>query len=76
MYLKTWRARHFLIYATMIGKQTFTNVVSLPYAFNLNPVSFKIPLALLYRQLHDLISLRVHLASASPYKSLPLIVFK
>ena len=75
-YLKTWRARHFLIYATVIGKQSFTNVVSLPYAFNLNPISSKIPLALLYCQLHDLVSLRVRLAGASPYKSLPSIVFK
>ena len=75
-YLKTWRARHFLIYATMIGKQSFTNVVSLPYAFSLNPVSFRIPSALLYRQLHDPVSLRVRLAGASPFKSLLAIIFE
>ena len=75
-YLKTWRVRHFLIYATVIGKQSFTTVVSLPYAFSLNPVSFRIPSALLSHQLHDPVSLRVRLASASPYKSLPSIVFK
>ena len=41
-YHKTWRARHFLIYATVIGKQSFTKVVSLPYVFSLNLVSFRI----------------------------------
>ena len=45
-FLKTWRASHFLTYANVVGKQSFTNAVSLHYAFSLNPVSFRIPLVL------------------------------
>ena len=41
-YHQTWRARHFLIYAIMGGKQSFIKVVSLPYPFSLNAVSFMV----------------------------------
>ena len=53
-YHQTWRARHFLIYAIMGGKQSFIKVVSLPYPFSLNAVSFMVAsgssLCLLLRQ--------------------------
>ena len=41
-YHQTWRARHFLIYAIMGGKQSFIKVVSLPYPFSLNAISFMV----------------------------------
>ena len=41
-YHQAWRARHFLIYAIMGGKQSFIKVVSLPYSFSLNAVSFMV----------------------------------
>ena len=41
-YHQTWRARHFLIYAIMGGKQSFIKVVSLPYPFSLNVVNFMV----------------------------------
>ena len=37
-----WRTRHFLIYAIVGSKQSFIKVVSLPYPFNLNAVSFMV----------------------------------
>ena len=47
-YHQTWRARHFLIYVIVGGKQSFIKVVSLPYPFSLNAVSFMVVLALEY----------------------------
>ena len=41
-YHQALRARHFLIYAIMGGKQSFIKVVSLPYPFSLNAVSFMV----------------------------------
>ena len=41
-YHQTWRARHFLIFASMGGKQSFIKVVSLPYPFSLNVVNFMV----------------------------------
>ena len=41
-YHQMWRARHFLIYAIVGGKQSFIKVVSLPYPFSLNVVSFMV----------------------------------
>ena len=41
-YHQMWRARHFLIYAIVGGKQSFIKVVSLPYPFSLNAVSFMV----------------------------------
>ena len=46
-FLKTWRASHVLIQANVVNKHSLTNVVSLHYAFSLDPVNFRIPLAMI-----------------------------
>ena len=39
-YHQTWRARHFLIYTILSGKQSCIKVINLPYPFSLNVISF------------------------------------
>ena len=59
-YYQMWRARHFVIYAIVGGKQSCIKVVSLPYPFSLNAVSFLMASTLGYalRSASSQISLR------------------